>query len=91
MIAIILKLSWTTELNHITRSVDVEFVAILQVIFIYLPTISFLLFGIKKFFVKVMSNLKCKKKVYEEKETAKFNIVSTNISHTSIELAEPFL
>ena len=92
-ITVILKLSLTTEFAHGIKN-NTNFISLIQVIFAYLPIIVLFFASLKHLVVKITSISKHRLRsdglrsfIKEERRS----IVCNDISHTSVELTEPFL
>ena len=90
-ITIIIKFSMTTEIINIVRN-DMISIIIIQTVFAYLPITVVFLFGTKQLLAKIASKCKSQsvaKREYDQQQRK--GIVCPDVSHTSIELTEPFL
>lgn len=91
VIAVILKMSLTTELVHVIRN-HITSISLLQIFFVYLPIIALLLYGLKQLFLtKCTKPCKSADRDFEQQSLNPTTLSVVDISHTSIELVKPFL
>ena len=93
-IVVVLKLSMTTEFAHSIKN-NTNFITHVQVAFAYLPIVILFLSTLKHVLIKILSNYKqMDNKINHLKSLIKEgqnNVICNDISHTSVELTEPFL
>ena len=94
-ITVVLKLSLTTEFAHGIKN-NTNFLTQIQVTFAYLPIVVFFLSSLKHFAFKVLSFSKHRLssidlKGFTKEEQRIIIRNESDISHTSVELREPFL
>ena len=93
-IVVVQKLSMTTEFAHSVKN-NTNFITHVQVAFAYLPIVILFLSTLKHVLIKILSIYKqMDNKINHLKSLIKegqSNVICDDISHTSVELTEPFL